>query len=237
MMADARQFEKLKSALGPTADCPPLDELARALETDASDARRRAAEDHAAGCAYCRDELALMREFVDTSLRPEETRPVQWIAKRLEKHPVLQPSRQRLSFFFGMRAWATAACLVLVAASAFYLRQGPGGPSPSLIGDGVMRSQVLELVAPVGDVRQAPVEFRWRAVPGAVRYEVRMMEVDRREVWRGETGDPFLAIPPSVAALMAPGRNLLWEVSAADQSGKTLGRSGVRSFRVSVESR
>ena len=69
-----------------------------------------------------------------------------------------------------MRAWATAACLVLVAASAFYLRQGTGGPSPSVIGDGVMRSQALELVAPVGDIRQAPVEFRWRAVAAAVRY-------------------------------------------------------------------
>jgi hypothetical protein len=237
MMADSRQFEKLKSALGPAADCPPLDELARALEPNASDARRRAAEDHAAGCAYCRDELALMRDFVDTSLRPEETRPVQWIARRLEKQPVIQPSRQRLSFFFGMRAWVTAACLVLVAASAFYLRQGPGGPSPSVIGDGVMRSQALELVAPVGDVRQAPVEFRWHAVPGAVRYEVRLMEVDRREVWRGEASDNFLAIPPAVAALISPGRNLLWEVSAVDHSGKTLGTSPVRSFRVFVESR
>ena len=235
-MADARQYEKLKSALGPAADCPPLEQLVRALDASEGDARRKAAEDHAANCAHCRDELALMREFVDARPQPDETRNVNWIARRLEKQRVFRPSRQRLPFFFGMRAWAAAACLVIVASSVFYLRRGPGAPSPAGAGEGVMRSQVLELVDPVGDVRQKPAVFRWRVVPGAVRYQVHLMEVDRREVWRGESANDFISIPPPVLALMAPGRSFLWEVSAWDKSGKTLA-TATRSFRVILDSR
>lgn len=236
-MADPMQNEKLKSALGPAEGCPPLEQLVRALEASEGDAWRKAAEDHTATCSHCRGELALMREFVEASPRPDEARNVNWIAGRLAKQRVFRPSRQRLSFFFGARAWAAAACLVLVAAGAFYLPRGPGLPSPAGAGEGVMRSQALELVAPLGDIPQKPAEFRWRAVPGAVRYQVRLMEVDRSEIWRGEATDAFLSIPAPVLALMPPGRTLLWEGSAWDQSGKALGTSGTRSFRVNLDSK
>lgn len=178
-----------------------------------------------------------MREFVGATPRPDERRNVNWIARRLEKQRVFRPTRQGLPFFHGMRAWAAAACLAIIAAGAFYLPRGPGEPSPAGAGEGLMRSQALELVGPVGDVRQVPAEFRWRAVPGAVRYQVRLMEIDRREVWRGEAADGFISIPPSVLALLAPGRRLLWEVSAWDKSGKTLGTSEIRGFQVTLDSR
>jgi hypothetical protein len=131
-----------------------------------------------------------------------------------------------------MRAWAMAACLVLVASGAFYLTRGPGAPSSAGIGEGVMRSQGLELTGPAGDVLQRPTEFRWRAVPGAVRYQVRLMEVDHREVWRGEATADFISIPAPVQALMSSGKTLLWQVSASDKSGKLVGTSGMQSFRV-----
>lgn len=236
-MADSRQYEKLKSALRPAADCPPLEQLVRALDGSEGDARRKAAEDHAASCAHCRDELALVRKFMDAGPRPEETRDIAWIARRLAKQRMHRPSRQRLPFFLGMRAWAAAACLVLIASGAFYLRQGPGEPSLVGVGEGVMRSQVLELVEPVGDVPQKPTAFRWRAVPRAVRYQVRLMEVDRREVWRGEATDDVIPVPAPVLALFSPGRSLLWEVSAWDGSGKALGTSGIRSFRLNLDAR
>ena len=231
-MANARQFERLKSALGPSPDCPPLDQLVCALDASEGDPRRQAAADHSAGCAYCRDEVSLLREFTGASPRPDEARNVGWIASRLAKQRVFHPSKQRTPFFFGMRAWAMAACLAIIAAGAFYLPRGPGAPSAIGIGDGVMRSQVLELTAPVGDVAQEPAEFRWRGVPGAVRYQVHLMEVDLREVWQGDATEAFLVIPASVLALMTPGKTLLWQVSASDQSGRALAASAIGSFRV-----
>jgi hypothetical protein len=232
-MAEPRHYEKLKRALGPAADCPPLEQLVRALEASEGEPWRKAAEDHAANCAHCRDELALMHEFVDASPLPDETRNVNWIAHRLEKQRVFRPSQKPFSFLFGMRAWATAACLLMVAAGAFYLPRGPGDPSSTGTGEGVMRSQTLELVGPVGDILQKPAGFHWRAVPGGVRYQVRLMEVDRREVWRAEATDDFVSMPAPVLSLMAPGRTLLWEVSAWDKNGKALGTSATQSFRVS----
>jgi hypothetical protein len=235
-MGDKREFENLKTALGPAADCPPLEQLARALEAGEGEAWRKSAEEHVAACAHCRDELAMMREFLDAGPRPEEAGNIAWITRRLEKQRVVKPVRGRMSGWFGMRAWAAAACLLLVAGSLYYMQRGGGAPALTGPGAGVMRSQVLELVEPVGDVSRMPQQFRWQSVPSAAHYQVRLMEVDRREIWEADTATESVGIPSTVLAFIAPGRSLLWEVKAFDQAGKPLSTSGT-SFRVSPESR
>jgi hypothetical protein len=233
-MADTRQFEKLRAALGPAADCPPFEQLTRALDYEPGDARRSDAEEHIAGCVHCRDEVALMREFLDVRLRPEEDRDVRWVVRKLEKQEVAPRPRRSFAFFFGMRALAAAACVVLVVGGALYMRRTPGPPSVNGIGEGAMRSQAIGLISPVGDVAARPAEFRWRAVPGAARYQVRLMEVDGREVWSGETADTSIAAPTTP---IAPGTTLLWEVRAMDGSGKVIATSATSTFRVSPGTR
>ena len=93
-----------------------------------------------------------------------------------------------------------------------------------------MRSLAFELVDPVGECSaKARRVFRWRAVPGAIRYQVRLMEVDHREIWRGEATDDFISIPAPVLALLAPGKkSSLGSTAPGTNPGKALGTSGTR---------
>jgi hypothetical protein len=210
--------------------------LAWALELGETDERRKRAAEHVAGCAHCRDEIALWKEFSAVEAKPEESRDVRWIVGQLDKQNVVPRPRRRFALFGGLRALVLAASLVLVVGGALYMRRGPGQPYVGTE-DGVMRSQSVELVAPVGEVRERPANFQWRAVPGAVRYEVRLLQVDRSEVWHGDSESNSLPVPAGAAAVMLPGKTLLWDVRAMDASGKVLAVSPTASFQIARNSR
>ena len=110
-------------------------------------------------------------------------------------------SRFRISAAFPSRGWQmvpVAAALLLVLAGGIYLRQGNEGPAAA--GGQASRRGARKVcaVAPLGDVAAAPAELRWEAVPGAARYLVRVMEVDRTEIWRGEARRTRIARPAEV---------------------------------------
>ena len=66
----------------------------------------------------------------------------------------------------------------------------------------------------------------------AVRYRVRLMEVDRQELWSTSTSALGVDLPAPVRASIAPGRTLLWDVTAYDAAGAAIAESGTQSFRV-----
>ena len=128
-------------------------------------------------------------------------------------------------------------CLLLgIAAGSFYFllmsaahRQLPVGVTT---GDEVTRSLAVRVRGPVGDESELPQRFEWLAVDGAVRYRVRLMEVDRREVWSTSSSALGVDVPAPVRASIAPGRTLLWDVTAYDAAGTAIAESGTQSFRV-----
>jgi hypothetical protein len=99
-------------------------------------------------------------------------------------------------------------------------------------GPTVFRSATVTLVAPEGDVAQAPEALRWEAVPGAASYAVTVTEVDRTEVWRAEVRAPEAPLPAAVRARVVPGKPVLWQVAAKDASGNVVATSGAQRFRV-----
>jgi hypothetical protein len=96
----------------------------------------------------------------------------------------------------------------------------------------VTRSLVIAVRSPVGDLAEPPRRFEWLAVDRAVRYRVRVMEVDHREVWSSVTPAAEVDLPPAVRSSIGPGRTLLWEVTAYDASGAAIAESGAQSFRI-----
>ena len=84
-----------------------------------------------------------------------------------------------------------------------------------------------------GDVAAAPTQLEWAAVPGAVRYDVQILEVDRAVLWRGSTREPRVDVPAAVSAKFVPGKRILWEVTAHDDA-TVLAESGTQAFRVAV---
>ncbi len=239
--SDSNEDRLLSDALGKTAQCPSLEALA------AMDAKARA---HAEQCAYCRNELAMLVEFQDATPLPGEAADLAWIQSELKRRSAATPAavpakslwarvNDWIARAFPSRGWRMvpiAAGLVLVAAGVMYLAPGNEPLKAPASGDPVWRSQSVEGVAPLGDVA-APSDLQWKAVTGAAKYLVRVMEVDGTEIWRTEGEGTRIALPAGVRGQMTAGRSFLWTITARNEKGSTVAESSLQSFHILATSR
>ncbi len=224
-MVSERRF--LKEVFGSGTECPLFTDLAAAIERGDPAAAR-----HAAACPHCAAELNLYAEFmaVDTAIADSDVR---WIVRRLT-NPA-RPRRAKLlswidSLFHprSLLAGAAAFATVVVAIGIGVELRGPGRVRP--VSDSAERAQAVETIAPKGSLAGMPVELKWTAIPGAVRYNLRLMEVDRTVLWQQSAASSPLAIPAAIQKLALPGKRLLWTVEALDAGGRVLA-SGTQDFR------
>lgn len=218
-----------RETLEPTADCVPLERLGDELTT--------MEQAHVAQCPRCQAELALFASLDAAEPRPGEGAAVAWIAAETRRRlgaaglvPAPEPAAapRRTSW---LPSWALmAASLVAVIGGAFLLR-APAVTIDVPAGE-VYRSAGLEVVAPSGDVEAVPEAFTWTPVTGAVRYDLRVREVDGTELWRGTSPDPRLELPAAVRTEVLPAKTLEWQVIASDAGGRSLADSGVARFRL-----
>ena len=241
---DRSERELFKSALQRTKECPPVEALQGAL--DGSNPNIAA---HAESCAFCATELEMLKVFHAAEVPEGDARAVQLITERLradaapvrprrvveEREPWWRPLFGG-SLFGGSwlrpAALATAGALVILAIGLQWQRNTP----PSIdggrgTGSEVARSQALAILAPLGDLQEAPGEVRWEAVPSAAKYEVRLLEVDHSAFWNAETGQTSIAIPAAVRARIVPAKTLLCQVTALDAAGRKVAESEVVRFR------
>jgi hypothetical protein len=235
--------EILKAALAPGPDCLPLEQLGRYADAALDVDEQTAAAAHIRSCPNCQAELALMKAFTSSALQPDEGAVVSDGIARLERRTpeiaggalVADSPGRRWSPFNAARAAVVAAAVLLVAvAGAFVLRSPtpPALPATVNAGDDVTRSQTISVRGPIGDLRESPGRFEWMAVDRASRYRVRLMEVDRREVWSASTATTTIELPPEVRALSVPSKTLVWDVTAYDSSGVAIAESGSQAFRL-----
>lgn len=233
--------EILRTALAPSEECLSVEQLGRYADGALSGEERTTAETHIRGCLPCQAELALLLAVTSSSVRPEEAAIVRDGVARLDQRATeilashVTPSSPRRSFRFGAFPLAAVAAVLLIgiATGSFFLaRNAPELPSSVTTGDEVTRSLSVRLRGPIGDQVESPRRFEWLAVDRAVRYRVRLMEVDRQELWSTSTPALEVDLPSTVRASIAPGRTLLWQVTAYDAAGAVIAESGMQSFRV-----
>lgn len=231
----------LRSALGRTSECLPIE----MLESPGAETRA-----HLESCRYCQNELAMLMEFRSAVPASDEAASVEWIQAELARRaPASSPSPATPGIWskagawfhrlFPSRAWQlvpVAAGLLFVVAGGMYLRTGEEALRPPT-GDQVLRSRSFAAVSPVGDVASAPAELQWEVSSGASRYLVRVMEVDRTEIWRDEAATNRIALPASIRAQMSAGRSFLWVVVAWDATGTTVAETSLQTFHILATSR
>jgi len=99
--------------------------------------------------------------------------------------------------------------------------------------DGILRSAArLIAVAPLGETDGAPKQFEWQALEGAARYRVRLLGVDRIEIWHTDTAQTRVSIPASIQPQMLPGRTFLWEITGYNKAEVQLGTTDLQSFHI-----
>jgi len=221
----------LKSDLQPTSECVALERLGAELTA--------AERSHLNGCARCQAELALWQAFNEPSRDDAERESVKWIVARLEERrtagrAAAAQARARkiaLPHFRGLLA-AAAAVMVAVALGYVAWDREPAVGLP--VGEQVYRTASIDIVSPSGDSAGPPKELVWVAVPAAARYAVRVLEVDGLVVWRATSLFPRVDLPGDVIARIVPGKTLIWEVSALDDSERVIAQSGAQRFRVPI---
>jgi hypothetical protein len=256
MIDGDKERRQWKAALATTEDCLTLEDLSRHADGSLPDAVKTRASSHLAGCVRCQTELAMLKEFELATPHPEEMASVSWIAAELKRrsekvgHAAPDPASSRLmpsrlssrglrtifaSRGVSVAALSLAAMLVAVVAGLYLTT----AKEPVLVSDGstgqtVLRSQAVVAIAPKGDLTKGPTELRWQSVPGADHYSVKLMEVDRVELWQTSSKQPSVMLPEAVREKIVPGKSLLWQVTAINENGKAVATSQVERFRVAI---
>lgn len=210
----------LTGIFGPTPECPSIDELAKPDH-----------EQHLDACAYCSSQLALFRNFESGEPATEESEAVEAIVSRLRRSSPAAPESW-WSRIWRPKVLAPTAIALAAASLALTVYVNSRTSNLDLPSDNVMRSSRLVAVAPLGQIAQQPSQLRWDPVPGAAKYNIRMLEVDRTELWSASSDAPAVDIPQSVRTRIVPLKTLLWEVSAVDSAGKVLAASGIQRFAI-----
>jgi hypothetical protein len=218
---------RFKEAAGRTPTCIPIERIGESLTPEE--------HAHMRTCARCQTELALWQQFESAAPAKNEGAAVTWIVAELERRAG-SPQRQKSapSRRWGLSGqWLAAAASVALFVSVGYLMWdrepaiwNPGGTT------GQYRTAQLDVIAPLGDVAAAPREFSWKPAAGAIRYDVRILEVDGTVVWRTSIAEPRLVVPPDILSRFVIQKPFLWEVTARDTADAAIGSSGTQRFRV-----
>lgn len=209
----------LKKALAPGPECLPLEELGRYADGTLSAEQHKAAARHIEVCPTCQAELALMQSMTQSMDQPATSASERSESKGLRIVPM---------------AAAAAVILGVAAAGSYYgLSRRAPEPLPSVTtGPEVTRSLTLGVRAPVGDVAEVPRRFEWVASERAVRYRVRVLEIDQHELWSATTAGTSVEVPSRVQSELAPRRTFTWDVTAYDAGDRIISASELQSFRV-----
>jgi putative zinc finger protein len=232
----------LSGALERGPECLDVEVIARYVDDALAPRERDAAKAHIDACPTCQAEITLIQAFADARVSDEESIAVREIVADLQRRPsaivlpAREESRARRGLSFGMwRATLSAAAALLVAIVAGYYLLGSNAPRlPNDIDSGreVTRSLTVILRGPIGDQTTAPTRLEWQSVASAVRYRVRLMEVDRSELWSAETTKMSIDLPTAIRARIVPAKTLLWDVTAYGVTSEIVAASDVERFRL-----
>lgn len=221
-----------QQALQAGAACLALERLGEPLTADE--------QAHVSGCARCRTELEMFGAYDASEPIAGEGLAVEWIAQRAKRAvqdgaaaaaPAV-PAAVARKVSWGLSSWALAAAsLAVVVGGAAVLWSPEPSVAPAVPAD-IYRDLRVEITSPTGDVPVAPTELRIAEVPGAVEYDVRLVEVDGTELWRVSTRVTTVAVPQEVSAKAMPAKTLIWRIVAKDARQRELAESGDVRFRV-----
>ncbi len=222
----------LSGVLGSSDECLPLDRLVTAIEGERGSEAQASAKKHLAECPYCQTELALFREFESPEIRPAERADVQAIVAHLRKHspvPIIATWWKNLwNFKILIPASIVAAALLVTV----FVPRPHETQLGSFASDDALRSQRLEALSPIGNVKAVPDVLEWRPVKGARKYRVRLFEVDNTQLWQAEVQAGSVRMPDRIRKLAIPLKKLYWQVTAFEQGGNAIADSGTQSFTV-----
>ena len=246
MMTQKTIDEWLTLAYRHGGDCPPPELFLEVEWSALSDEQQATAAAHAESCPACAAERDLARAFDQPVVATEETDAGldDLLAKIDASAPSVteaqtRPAGGRLLRFpamakvFSQPALSLAVAAVAVLAVGIVLQTRSAAPPalPDAPVRTVMRSGVVETVAPEGVTDALPESFTWERVEGAARYRMTLTAVDQEVLWQGETTGVSIALPDEIRSGLQPAVVYFWKVDAFSESGSRVAWSAAVEFR------
>jgi len=229
--------------------CPDETRLAAYVDRKLDPDSHHRLESHLAKCDYCLGQVGFLLRVEDL---PAVEAPPALIARARDL--ARRPSRARQPIFQWGAAAAAFACLVVAA--NLWVRQPQTALPPVVATTPKVATPeptpMPALVLPKRTVRGGPppatpdqvfprpdsavarqdLEFRWKEIPSALFYEVRVVTADGDVVWEGKSAGTTLRAPSSVA-LVAGQKYFVW-IGAHLPEGKTI-QSRASAFTIKIE--
>lgn len=231
----------VRGALVGETPCPSVEQLESMANLSAEDPTPLAV--HVRECPRCRTELTLLRSFIDAGA--DDSAEIRKVVATLRANASSSAAfRSGASGPWWRRflatSWLTPAALGLT--TALLLVGGllswkerslqPNFHNSIPTKPEVLRSGSFSLRSPSGDLQERPTFLRWESVPSATKYEVRMLEVDRTQLWVAETSATQIDLPLAVREKLVPAKTVFCEVVARDSAGRQVGDTGLIRMRV-----
>jgi hypothetical protein len=233
--------ESLRNALRPDSACLSIERLARHADNGLSGDDRVRDESHVATCHSCQAELVLARAFAALPMHDDDLAVVRAAVNTLRRREseIFRPGQRderslRRWFSLGSFRPTLAMAAVLLAIVGGYYISNPAAPRlPTDVGSGseATRSMGITVLEPVGDQAAVPGQLRWQPVSGALRYHVRLTEVDRHEIWSADTTESALDLSADIRTRISPAKSLMWQVAAYGSSAAPIAESDPQRFR------
>jgi hypothetical protein len=128
-----------------------------------------------------------------------------------------------------------AAVVLLIVGAAVLFRSTTDQPKLEAKNQSrpeVFRSPRFAVVRPSGDLQRRPKEIQWEQVPQAAVYQVRLLEVDRSELWKAKATGDHIDLPAAIQSRIVPAKTLFVEITAFDSAGNHVGTTGLVRFRL-----
>jgi hypothetical protein len=235
--------DALRAALGRTEECPTIEELEFFAFGEVSTATNLIG--HLQACAYCQTELHLLQTFLaeEAGYTTPGTSKAAALLRRRSKEifqqafTVRAPAPLWKAFTVRRMAQASlaAAAILLIAAAVVFFQSRTDQPqleAKNQTGQEVLRSGSFAVLSPAGDLQERPKEIRWEQVAKATGYQVRILEVDRSEMWKAKTTVDYIELPAGIRDRIVPSKTLFAEIMAFDSSGNQVGTTGLVRFRL-----
>lgn len=230
-------IDVLDAALRAESGCVAPERIVAAVAGELPAAERRAVLEHAEACAACGAELALAREYFDSSADASE---VEAVLERLPENPFASrplaevvPFRPRRRPAFRPAAWAAAASVLLAVALGWVaLRERGPGALPDRPIEDVVRGGRIEIATPLGALPEAPGEIAWSPVERAASYRIEILGVDGETVATAETAAPAWSLPAATRGALETLVSYRVRVLAFDAGGAELAASPLEELRL-----
>jgi len=236
-------------------ECPDADMMIQSFSPNLGESEKYRLVDHISECPLCSQKFAIVRQVISESkkmtaglegmsLSEEETEELKKIAKLRIKELKRTPQSDMGAAFKlkwllcfwkkpVFRYGSAIAGLVILTFVVFHLLKAPHLDMEDTVRG--VQDDMIQLTHPKGDLSSVPRVFEWNPEPGAMGYQVVLLDEELSEVWISEkTQKTTITLPQSRSEAIKSAKIYYWKIIVFMSDGSSR-ESGLQDFEIKID--